>query len=191
MGSTGPVPPMKLRTPSFLVLGMLRLGARSGYAIKQATDVSTRFFWPTSLAQVYPELAQLERHGYVARSDDPRGARARSAYALTDAGTAALEAWLRSARDAPVQFRSEAILRLYLADALPLGEQLALVRRLRDQARRERERMRGEIVPLAETLAGAGGPRYPAIVARLGRDTYAFVEQWLDQLDAELAQAAG
>lgn len=52
---------MKLTPPSFLTLGMIRLGARSGYAIKKAADMSTRFFWPTSLAQVYPELARLER----------------------------------------------------------------------------------------------------------------------------------
>jgi DNA-binding PadR family transcriptional regulator len=174
---------MKLRTPSYLVLGMLRLGARSGYAIKKATDVSTRFFWPTSLAQVYPELARLERHGYVERHEDPQGARVRSAYELTDAGTAALTAWLSAAHDAPVQFRSEAVLRLYLADALAHEEQLALVRRLRQQARREGERMRREIIPLAEALAQSG-PRYPAVVARLGADTYGYVEGWLATLEA-------
>jgi DNA-binding PadR family transcriptional regulator len=42
------------------MLGMLRLGARSGYAIKKTADLSTKYFWPTSLAQVYPELARLE-----------------------------------------------------------------------------------------------------------------------------------
>jgi DNA-binding PadR family transcriptional regulator len=96
MGSAGPVRRMKLRTPSYLVLGMLRLGARSGYAIKKATDVSTRFFWPTSLAQVYPELDRLERSGYVERREDPHGARARSAYEVTQAGEEALLAWLRT-----------------------------------------------------------------------------------------------
>src|SRR5207248_9293619 len=64
IGFQEPVPPspsgatMKLRPPSYLMLGMVRLGAKSGYAIKKATDVSTRVFWPTSLAQVYPELAR-------------------------------------------------------------------------------------------------------------------------------------
>jgi DNA-binding PadR family transcriptional regulator len=77
---------MKLRPPAYLMLGMLRLGARSGYAIKKATDISTRFFWPTSLAQVYPELARLEREGLVTRREDPHGARARSAYEITDEG---------------------------------------------------------------------------------------------------------
>jgi len=54
---------VKLTPSAFLILGMVRLGARSGYAIKKAADVSTRFFWPTSLAQVYPELARLVGRG--------------------------------------------------------------------------------------------------------------------------------
>ena len=125
---------IKLKPPAYLMLGMLRLGASSGYAIKKAADVSTRFFWPTSLAQVYPELARLEREGLVTRRDDSHGARARSAYQVTDRGDAALLAWLRSTHEAPLQFRDEGVLRLFLADALPREDQVALVRRLRGRA---------------------------------------------------------
>src|SRR5437763_10950644 len=117
--STSPGRPMKLRPPSYLMLGMVRLGARSGYAIKKATDVSTRAFWPTSLAQVYPELARLEEAGLVQRREDPHGRRARSAYEITKEGERALLAWLGSTREAPLQFRDEGVLRLFLADALP------------------------------------------------------------------------
>ncbi len=42
-----------------------------------------------------------------------------------------------------------------------------------------------EIVPLAEALE-AGGARYPALVARLGADTYAYAERWLAEVEAEL-----
>src|SRR5438067_8476670 len=65
---------MKLGPSAYLLLGMLRTGASSGYAIKKLADVSTRFFWPTSLAAVYPELARLERGGLVRRRDDPHSA---------------------------------------------------------------------------------------------------------------------
>src|SRR5438876_9598332 len=108
---------MNLKPPSFLMLGMVRLGARSGYAIKKATDVSTRAFWPTSLAQVYPELARLESAGLLTRREDPHGARARSAYEITEAGEAALLGWLRSTGESPLQFRDEGVLRLLFADA--------------------------------------------------------------------------
>jgi PadR family transcriptional regulator, regulatory protein AphA len=176
---------MKLKPPAYLMLGMLRLGARSGYAIKKAADVSTRFFWPTSLAQVYPELARLEREGLVTRHEDPRGARARSAYEITDEGEAALLAWLRSTLEAPLQFRDEGVLRLFFADALPNEDQLTLVRRLRERAHSAKTHMRREIIPLAEAFEQAG-TRFPAVVAHLGADTYAYAEEWLARLETQL-----
>jgi DNA-binding PadR family transcriptional regulator len=190
MGLTRPVPKsravaVKLRPPSFLVLGMLRLGAKSGYAIKKATDISTRFFWSTSLAQVYPELSRLDDAGLVDREEDPRGARARSSYEVTAEGEEALLSWLRSPREAPPQFRSEGVLRLFLADALPREDQLALVRRLLAGIRETEAEMRAEILPLAEDLEGEGW-RYPAVVARLGADTYAYAIEWLERLESEL-----
>jgi DNA-binding PadR family transcriptional regulator len=176
---------MKLRPPSFLIMGMVRLGARSGYAIKKATDDSTRFFWPTSLAQVYPELAQLEHSGLLKRRQDPHGARERSAYELTPQGELALLAWLRSTPEAPTQFRDEGVLRLFFADALPKEDQLTLVKRLRERAGRASAHLREKVVPLAEALE-SDRTRYPARVARLGADTYAHVERWLAELQAEL-----
>jgi PadR family transcriptional regulator, regulatory protein AphA len=176
---------MKLKPPSFLMLGMVRLGARSGYAIKKATDVSTRAFWPTSLAQVYPELARLERAGLLTRREDPHGGRARSAYEITEAGEAALLSWLRSTGESPLHFRDEGVLRLFFADALTSEDQLALARRLRERARAARDHMRGEILPLAAALEREG-TRFPAVVARLGADMYAYAERWLSRLEGEL-----
>lgn len=176
---------MKLTPLAFLTLGMVRLGARSGYAIKKAADASTRFFWPTSLAQVYPELARLVQAGLLTRHEDPHGGRERFAYELTEQGQEVLLAWLCSSHDAPTQFRDEGVLRLFFADALAGEDQLALVQGLRERARRAGDHMRREILPLAETLE-PGGTRYPALVARLGADTYAYAERWLAQLEAEM-----
>jgi len=178
---------VKLRPPSFLMLGMIGLGARSGYAIKRATDVSTRFFWPTSLAQVYPELSRLEQAGLLARSEDPRGLRRRSSYELTEQGEAALLSWLRSEQKATTHFRDEGILRLFFADALPLADQLALIGRLRERARAASAQLGEEIAPLANALAEEG-LRYPGLVAQLGADTYAYVEQWLERAQEELRE---
>jgi PadR family transcriptional regulator, regulatory protein AphA len=181
---------MKLRPPSYLVLGMLRLGAKSGYAIKKATDISTRVFFPTSLAQVYPELARLESDGLVIRREDPQGGRSRSAYELTNYGEGALVAWLRSERFAPTQFRDEGLLRLFFADALPREDQLALVRRMRDRARAAERWMHAEVMPVAKAIE-RDGFRHPHTIARLGADGYGFFADWLDRLASELEQEAG
>ena len=176
---------MKLRPPSYLVLGMLRLGARSGYAIKKATDISTRVFFPTSLAQVYPELGRLENDGLVTRREDPHGARSRSAYELTAGGEEALLAWLRSPRFAPTQFRDEGLLRLFFADALPVEDQIELIRRMRDRSRAAERWMQREVLPAAEGLERAGF-RHPHTIARLGADLYGFLADWLDRFADEL-----
>ena len=176
---------MKLTPSAFLMLGMIRLGARSGYAIKKAADVSTRFFWPTSLAQVYPELARLVGAGLLTRREDPKGSRERFAYELTEQGEAALDAWLGASYEAPTQFRDEGVLRLFFADGLSGEGQLELVGRLRERARSVSAHTREQLVPLAELLE-SGGLRYPALVARLRVDTYAYVEQWLERLEAEM-----
>jgi DNA-binding PadR family transcriptional regulator len=180
---------MKLRPPSYLVLGMLRLGAKSGYAIKKATDISTRVFFPTSLAQVYPELARLKRDGLVTRHEDPHGGRSRSAYEVTNQGEKALLAWLRSERFASTQLRDEGLLRLFFADALPHEDQIMLVRRMRDRARDAEGWMRSEVLPAAQAIERAGF-RHPHTVARLGTESYGFFADWLDRLASELEREA-
>ncbi len=178
---------IKLTPTSYLVLGMVRLGISSGYRIKKAADQSTQNFWPTSLAMVYTELARLEEAGLLSRRSDPQGERARSAYTITKEGEKALLAWLRSTKVAPVQIRDEAMLRLFLADALGEEEQLDLVRRLRERNRRKAEELWREIVPRAEALE-AQGVRYVGVAARLSADLIEYAEGWLGKLEKELAR---
>lgn len=176
---------MKLRPVSYLVLGMVRLGAKSGYAIKKATDISTRVFFPVSLAQIYPELARLESEGLLARREDPHKGRPRSAYDLTAAGEAALVAWLASQRIPEAQSRDESLLRLFFADALPNADQVAYMRRMRDRAHATESWMRREVFPAAKVVDRSGFHR-PHTVAQLGADVYGFIAEWLDQHASEL-----
>lgn len=176
---------MKRRPSTYLVLGMIGLGARSGYAIKKLTDISTRVFFPISLAQVYPELARLEQEGLVTRREDPHGGRPRSADDLTAEGRDALAGWLGSEPITPTRSRDEGLLRLFLADALPPEDQVAYARRMRERARMAQRWMEAEVLPAAKALEREGS-RHPRTVARFGIDLYAFVAQWFDDLADEL-----
>jgi PadR family transcriptional regulator AphA len=176
---------LRLKPSAYLMLGMLRGGVGTGYAIKRAVDQSTRFFWSTSFAQVYPELAQLEADDYIAGEDDPHGGRPRRIYRVTKKGEGALEDWLRSQRPVGFEFRDEGLLRLFFADALSAEDALALVKRLREHAEELDRDFREDILPLAE-LAPKQGYRFPHIAARLGADYYAWRANWFAQLQAEL-----
>jgi DNA-binding PadR family transcriptional regulator len=176
---------MRLKPSAYLILGMLRGGVETGYAIKRAVDRSTRFFWATSFAQVYPELARLEDDEYIVGKDDPQGDRPRKLYHVTKKGERALEDWLRSRRAPNFEFRDEGLLRLFFADALSEGDAIALVRRLREHAEELDRQFRGDILPLAEA-APQQGFRFPHIAARLGADYYAWRASWFAELEAEL-----
>ncbi len=177
---------MKLKPISFLVLGMLRFGATSGYAIKKAADASTSNIWPVSLAQVYPELARLEQHGLVTRHEDPHGARARSAYKLTEKGEEALLTWLRSPHEAPFQVRVEGMLRFFFADALPREEQIALAQRAQERLRDYRAHMYDKDLRGALEDFEEGGIRAPVLAGLFGESLLVHGQEWLAQLQAQM-----
>jgi DNA-binding PadR family transcriptional regulator len=173
---------VRLKPSSYLLLAMLRRGVQTGYAIKRTVDRSTRFFWAASFAQVYPELAALEKAEYVVSADEPRGARPRKTYRLTDKGSAALTDWLRSERTPRLEFRDEGLLRLFFADALAPDDALELVKRLRVHAEQIEREFHNEVLPLAERAAG----RFPLIVAREGADYFSWRAGWFRKLESEL-----
>src|SRR3954471_8646458 len=110
---------MALAPTSYVVLGMISLGKRTGYEIKQLVDRSTRFFWAASYGQIYPELRRLEEAGLITGHADPQGGRRRRAYDLTPEGEAALAGWLRDGESRLVlETRDEALLKLFFAGVL-------------------------------------------------------------------------
>jgi DNA-binding PadR family transcriptional regulator len=112
---------------AYVILGMLGLGARTGYDIKGIVDQSTRFFWAASYGQIYPELQRLEQAGLVEGRSSPTGARKRKEYTVTEAGRAELARWLEVPAEMP-ELRDENLLKLFFADALPLEQALAQLR---------------------------------------------------------------
>src|SRR5213082_1496767 len=116
-----------------VILGMIGVGRRTGYDIKQFVDKTTRHFWAASYGQIYPELKRLEDQGLIVGRDDPSGGRARTVFELTDAGHAALQGWLRSAETSSPEFRDEGMLKLFFSDALP-EQRIATVREMRAHA---------------------------------------------------------
>lgn len=180
--------PLKLRPISFLILGMVRFGASSGYAIKKAADAGTSAFWPTSLAQVYPELARLEEAGLLSRSDDSHGARSRARYELTGKGEEALLAWLRSPHEAPPTMRLEGMLRSFFADALPKTEQLDLLRRQRQRVLEVKDHLFDGDLRAAAKAIDAGEMRYPILLGDWGEDMLDFTYEWLGRVEVKLEE---
>jgi DNA-binding PadR family transcriptional regulator len=115
-----------------VILGMLALGNRTGYEIKQVVDRSTRHFWAASYGQIYPELRRLENQGLVEGRPEPSGGRTRIAYELTNAGAEALGEWLASDDEPLYELRDEGMLKLFFSDSLP-DERVPNIRAMRER----------------------------------------------------------
>ena len=96
----------------FAILGFLALDATSGYTLQQRFDASVSSFWSVTQSQIYRELKDLERDGWVCSEIVPgHGRPARNVYSVTPRGTAALQQWLREPVE-PQQIRHPLLLKL-------------------------------------------------------------------------------
>ncbi|HEY2159718.1 MAG TPA: PadR family transcriptional regulator [Solirubrobacteraceae bacterium] len=120
-----------LTTTGRVILGMIALGKRTGYDIKQLVDRSVRFFWAASYGQIYPELRRLEEQGLITGRSEPSGGRARTVYELTAAGRQALEDWLNGESGVEWEVRDEGLLKLFFSDFTDPEHRLANVRSMR------------------------------------------------------------
>jgi PadR family transcriptional regulator, regulatory protein AphA len=155
-----------LGSPAYVVLGMVRLGARSGYEIKQMVDLSIRFFWTISQVQIYPALQQLEDKGLVIGRDEPRGRRRRRLYEITAAGERVLRDWVAWPGPLPFELRDIAMVRLFFADAVDQGAALRLLEDVRGRSEERVATLRA-IEPTAEA-ADADGNRFPSLTLQMG-----------------------
>lgn len=129
--------PVSLRAA---ILGFLSLEPTSGYTLRQRFEGSVGSFWTVTQSQIYRELHALERDGLVGVRREPgeEGRPDRKVYALSEAGRAALDAWLREPLE-PLQLRHPLLLKfVFSADVEP--EQLDhVLERYRASLARTRE----------------------------------------------------
>ena len=171
---------MELSATSYVVLGMLRLGKRTGYDIKQMVDKSTRFFWAASYGQIYPELKKLEEAGLISGEPDPQGGRQRRAYALTPDGERALDTWVGTPDVSVNETRDLALLKLFFAGGAAPGEAAAL-------ARAAAERHAGVVAALEEVEAG-GPEGMSAVVLQFGLDFHRWCAERFARMETELKE---
>jgi DNA-binding PadR family transcriptional regulator len=174
----------ELSKTAYVILGMLKLGRRTGYEIKSLVDVSTRFFWAASYGQIYPELARLERLGLVTGSVDRSNGRRPKSYELTAAGERALAEWLTSDEPLHIELRHEGALKFFFSDALGAEDQLALVRRVRDTHAQIAAQLRA-----IEPEPAAGKPPAPLLTLEFGIAYQEFLADWCARAERRLKEA--
>jgi PadR family transcriptional regulator AphA len=169
---------------TWVVLGLLALGARTGYDIKRVVDKSIRHFWAASYGQIYPELKRLEGADWIAGEDDPQGGRSRRVYRITPAGRAALREWL-AGTETRIEMRDESLLRLFFADTLRVEDALGLLRGRREGYRQMLEYLRG-----LDDRSGRKDPPFVDLVYRWALDYCEWGMEWCERQERRLRRAA-
>lgn len=160
-----------------VILGMLKLGVRTGYDVKKVIDTSTRFFWTASYGQIYPELKRLRKTGLVSAKQVPRGRVKRTVYSLTPKGERALHEWLTDSENVIFELRDEGLLRLFFGDVLSGEEVLANLRMQQQLLEMVLARFR-EIEIDARDGFAEEGQRYPYFALRYGIDFITWSRDW-------------
>lgn len=173
---------MELNGTARLILGMISLGRRSGYEIKQLVSRATRHFWPVSSGQLYPELKRLEQRGLIRGEESSQGDRARVDYSLTPDGEDALRQWLVDQRELGFQMRDEAALKFYFAGVLDRNEVLELVR----ARRRRHERLVEETSAVAPEWDDSAPFRY--LTWEYGIGLHTWIVEWCKRTEARLSE---
>lgn len=173
--------------PDYVVLGMVRLGARSGYEIKRAVELSIRFFWTISQAQIYPSLERLEAAGLVEGCSEPLGKRQRRTFQITEAGETALREWLQRDEPMPFELRDVGMVKLFFADALDGDEALSLVDSLKERSE-ERVATLRSIEPAARRSADEGNA-LPGLTLRMGIAFHQSVIDVCEEFEREAADS--
>ncbi|MFL5896465.1 MAG: PadR family transcriptional regulator [Thermoleophilaceae bacterium] len=174
---------MELSSTAKVILGMVALGRRTGYDIKQIVDKSSRYFWAASYGQIYPELKRLEEAGLLAGEDDSQGGRSRRAYSLTPEGRRAFLDWLASGDELTLELRDEGMLKLFFASALSDAQVQDLLRLQADRHEQIASRLH-EIEP-AERPADDD---FPFLVLDYGTAFHEWSADWYRKLAQRIAR---
>ncbi len=111
------------------ILGLLSDGPLHGYELKQLYEHRLVPGGQLNFGQVYTSLDRLNRDGLVVSDHVARaGSPDRKVYSLTAAGQAALAEWLSTPSGVDLDLRNETYLKLMIAERLPDGDPLAVIR---------------------------------------------------------------
>jgi DNA-binding PadR family transcriptional regulator len=100
------------------LLALLSEGPKYGLRLQQEFEERTGDVWPLNVGQVYITLQRLERDGLVESGDDG-GAGSQKRFAITPAGGAELDTWLRTPAGGIPPPRDELVIKILISLRVP------------------------------------------------------------------------
>jgi DNA-binding PadR family transcriptional regulator len=141
-------------------------------------------YWAAAESQWYAEPKRLERLGLLRSTRQPGRTTPRTHYELTEEGSSVLREWLGRPSSLP-RIQHEALVRVLAADLGSDDDVLASLGALREDVAAKRE-----LLVAAKERAGTlpHRERHLRLVHRLGELLLDAHEQWVDEVEQELAK---
>jgi DNA-binding PadR family transcriptional regulator len=168
------------------LLGLLTLKPMTGYELKSAIQSGIGNFWSESFGQIYPELHKLTKQGLVtASTESEQGAKARTRYAITDAGRKVLRKWLSE----PPKIRpprSELLLKIFFAHEGDLSDLVAHLEAAREMYRANLKLLEGKEQELRGKYQGHPSLPFWLITLDNGKRSYLASAEWAESAIAQI-----
>lgn len=119
---------MNESTSYYVILGVLSLGASTGYDIKKKIEHAIGYFYKVSNGQIYPTLKKLvsqDAATYITERNDGRPDR--KIYSITEKGVNILKNWINNPIDLQITNEDELLLKLYFGSIEPITSNISLI----------------------------------------------------------------
>ena len=174
------------------LLGLLGYASYTGYDLCKVFDESLHFFWKAQPSQIYRELNEMEKLGWVAstiivQSDNPN----KRVYSLSDAGRAELARWLADDGGVGAPIVRNAFLMKVFFSGGPGGEKcLEKLEKFKAANERALRAMAdvGENIAAYEAAADGSDGIYWGLAADFGRRAYQTNIEWAAAAIARLEE---
>jgi PadR family transcriptional regulator AphA len=127
-------------TTAHALLGLLSLRRWSTYELAKQVQRSLNWMWPRAERKLYEEPKRLVAAGLAASRREHTGSRPRTVYEITESGREALRQWM-DAPSTPRSQESEAMLKVFFADAGSLAQLENTLTCIETEARSRLERL--------------------------------------------------
>ncbi|MDF2649372.1 MAG: transcriptional regulator, PadR-like family [Paenibacillus sp.] len=166
-----------------IILGLLLDGDKSSYDLKKSMESGTGFFYNSSQGSIQPALKKLLHNGHIDVTVEPRGARNKKTYSITEEGEKEFLHWAGEpiALDKP---RDPALVKMFFFNYVEDVRQLELVEAyLREietvgKTLKMIQQMNREQIGNNSELQNNPKVRTRLDTLEFGMDYYAFLEEW-------------
>jgi DNA-binding PadR family transcriptional regulator len=162
------------------ILGLLRLGERSGYDLSKMVRGSVGYFWSPAQSQIYSVLPSLVEAGFATRRGVRQAPRPdKQVYRITKKGEGALEDWLNDPETERAPVKDPFLLKLFLGEFMSREAVVAHIRR-------GREREAAELAELEQIRPDSKAHPYDRLVLEWGLQRARTFLRWADEAIKEI-----